>query len=172
MITVFTNSTLQRSVETGIEAIQLRTSQVGGEGEIGSGIGPLETRYLRVTGAVEMFGEGPILVGKGYLNATDIAAKTDVRAIRGGGHRVHNAHVQYLVEGGIFAFISFVFITLYPVYVNVWGEKNAINHAFAASVGAIFLFMQSTTAHTNTGLSAIYMLILGCAVAYGIRSGS
>jgi len=118
-----------------------------------------------------MFTDSPIVLGKGYRNSKRVAVKTDIQNVMNKESRVHNAYFQYLAEGGAFALLSFLILTIYPFYLNVqfYRGRDAINGAFLASMGSILLFMQTSTTYDSAALAPLYMLIIGSAVAYGAR---
>jgi len=160
----FSNSRIQNAMESGVQAVEYRFSQIGEESSVGNE--PIQDRYLQIDGAMKMFSDSPYIIGVGYRNANQLGVKTDVR-LNNPQIRVHNAYFQFLAEGGFFAFISLVFITLYPLYlVYKSGKNKVVKYSLLASLLGIVIFMQSTTAHDSSGLAPIYMLIIGTAVGF------
>lgn len=169
---VMSSSQFRESVGTTLETVQIRVEQLSAVAPgVATAASPLGDRFLLNVGAIKMFADGPVILGKGYHNTLRIAQKTDIPGVARPELRVHNAPLQFLAEGGILAFVAFLTIVVYPFYVNVsnYPEWNARSRAFAASVGSMLLLMQTSTTYDSVALAPLYGLILGSAVAYGLR---
>jgi len=165
----FSSSQFRDSAGETVQTVQIRVEQIGGVASGVAAANPLEDRLLLNIGAIKMFLDGPIVLGKGYHNTLGVARKTDISGVTRPELRVHNAPFQFLAEGGLFAFLAFSVIVVYPFYLNVstYPDWNARDRAFAASVGSMLLLMQTATTYDSVALAPLYGLILGCAVAHG-----
>ncbi len=153
-----TNPTISRNASLVGEVIQYRIEALqlfGADTEPG-------VRTKLVWGGLEMFSEKPLL-GHGYRNTLRIPYETDVNLAAREGMRVHNAYIQFLAEGGIFAFLAFSIVTLTPVAYMVFapGRRDAVAYAFLFSTSAMVLLMQTATAYDSAALAPIYFLVIG-----------
>jgi hypothetical protein len=153
-----TNPTISRNMSLIGEVIQYRVEAlqlIGADTEPG-------VRTKLVWGGLEMFSENPLL-GHGYRNTLRIPYETDVNVAPREGMRVHNAFIQFLAEGGIFAFLAFSVVTLTPVAYMVFapGRRDAVAYAFLVSTSAMVLLMQTATTYDSAALAPIYFLIIG-----------
>jgi hypothetical protein len=168
----FSNDAFRDKVSLGAEVVKLRIERAMERQTAGvsSTPGPLDIRYKLSKGALELFLEGPVVLGAGYRNTKHLPEKTSIIGVPNPDLRVHNAHLQFLAEGGIFAFISFLIITLYPI-IRVYRSKGGegVKWALIASTGCIVISMQTSTTYDSAALSPLYMLILGSAIGYSVN---
>jgi hypothetical protein len=168
------NPGFREKVSIGAEVVELRIERAieREAASAWSAPGPLEIRYRLGIGAVELFAESPVVLGAGYRNTKRLPQKTSISGIPNPNLRVHNAHLQFLAEGGLFAFIAFLTITLYPIVRLVRGgrRRDPVRWAFFASTASMLIFMQTSTTYDTAALAPVYMLILGSALGYADRS--
>jgi O-antigen ligase len=155
------NETVMKNISLVSEVVQYRVEALRLlEADTEPGV-----RTKLVRGGLEMFSEEPI-VGHGYRNTLRIPYATDVNVAAREGMRVHNAYIQFLAEGGIFAFGAFAIITLTPLFHLLFTvrPRDAEAYAFLASIAAMILLMQTASSYDSAALAPIYMLMVGGAM--------
>ncbi|MCS3650584.1 O-antigen ligase [Salinibacter ruber] len=127
----------------------------------------LGNRYQLMKGALLFFWENPV-IGNGYLSTMYLAEQTDIFIVPSWRSflRVHNAYLQFLAEGGIVAFMSYLYFTLYPLY-RMWNSEildSKTGIAFFTSISMIVVLTLTSTAYDRYSLSPLYMILLGGAM--------
>jgi len=161
-------STIRDSVTRSAQATFYRIEQLQ-EAAIAVEESALGVRAELISEGFTMFSERPLL-GNGYRNTKKIAERTDNPIIDWKELRVHNAFVAFLAEGGIIAFLAFLMITIYPIYVTWKGRYfEPENWAFLASCLCIVLVMQVGTTFDTVSNAPVYALIWGGAIGTAKR---
>ena len=149
-------------------AIEFRFSdtfeQVSSSGGSSSGVA---ARMEMNKGALEAFIRSPIL-GAGFKNSRWIWPTVDAKVPAGWPYQPHNVYMIMLVEGGIFLFLVYALLTLYPFY-RLWQNRETRDPfliAFFLSLSACLGIQMIYITFTSGNFTAVYMLIQGATMGY------
>ncbi|MAP66838.1 MAG: hypothetical protein CMF80_03955 [Candidatus Marinimicrobia bacterium] len=98
--------------------------------------------------------------GSGYNNSKFIYSKVNTNIPNRWDHRVHNIYLAFLVEGGIFAFIGYIFFTIIPL-IKIIFLKDQIKFPFIFTLLACLAFIQIYLTPTAAEFTPLYSIFLG-----------
>jgi len=124
-------------------------------------------RWNMNKGAIVATSQKP-LIGHGFLNSKDIWSKVETEIPEWWKFRPHNIYLVMAVEGGIFAFLFIIIITLLPIYklIFVLKKLDPLRIAFLFSLLACLGFSQLYVTTISPEFAPLYLLLLGLAMGY------